>query len=77
MTGEEIFKYYLKKRNFTGEPHDQYAQLLQTIFGNIFEEIYPLLQEAERQGKRLAIREVPKDQMFLMDEICVSDVIFV
>ncbi len=77
MTGEEIFHHYLMKRDHSGGPDDQYAQLLQTIWSNIFNKIFPLLEKAEREGKKLDIREVPDDQMYLLDEISVSDVIFI
>lgn len=77
MTGREIFDSYLENRNYSGDSDDQYAQLLQTIWGHILDKIYPLLEEAERRGQRLGIREVPEAEMFLLDEICVEDVVFV
>lgn len=77
MTGREIFDSYLENRNFSGDSDDQYAQLLQTIWGHILDKIYPLLEEAERSGKRLGIREVQEEEMYLLDEICVEDVVFV
>ena len=74
MTGKELFEYYLSKRDFSSSEEDQYAQNLMTIWTNLRDEIYALLEKAESTGKRLGIRTFPSD--LLIDEINVSDIIF-
>ncbi len=64
-------------RDFSGSEDDLYAQLLMTIFYHIQEDIFPLLVQAEGEGKRLAIREVTEEELGLQDEISVTDVILV
>ncbi len=73
MTGKEIFYKHLDKRNYSGSKADIYAQLLFTIFLHINSEIFPLLEQAEKTGKKLAIIEYEN----LHCEIMVTDIIFV
>ena len=50
MNGKKLFLRYIEMR-------DDYARELMTIYLNIGEKIYSLLEKAEREGKRLAINE--------------------
>lgn len=68
MTGKELFEKYTKAR-------DEYARTLLTIEVNIGDEIYPLLEQAEREGKKL---EIDESQLpTLWDSFGKGDVILV
>jgi|JI6StandDraft_1071083.scaffolds.fasta_scaffold617073_1 hypothetical protein len=75
MEGQELLNLYTNKRDYSGDAHDEYAQLLMTIFSNIGTEIFSLLEQAEAQGKKLGIREV--DDIFTQDFISVDDIILI
>lgn len=74
MTGKELFKKYTV-RDYSGSDSDVYGQTLMTIWSNIFDDIYPLLEEAESQEKKLDITVEPAN--YLRDELLVKDIIFV
>lgn len=76
MTGEELYQYYTKKRDYTGSLDDVYAQELLTLFFNLFEEIFPLLEKAEEINKRLYIKE-PFDDERPSDGYTIADVGFI
>ncbi|HMR85187.1 MAG TPA: hypothetical protein PKE30_18715 [Niabella sp.] len=48
----------------------EYYQLLLTIYGHIGNDIYPILEKAENEKKKLAVKNDP-------DEITVEDIILV
>lgn len=74
MSGVELYNNYLDKRDFSGSPEDQYAQLLVTIYFNIYNEIFHLLEKAEAENKRLSLDE--KGDLEL-SEYTVEDIILV
>lgn len=76
MTGFELLEK-LTVRDFSGSEDDLYAQLLMTIFGHIHGDIFPLLLQAEKEGKRLGLREVTEEELELQDQIVLKDVILV
>ena len=45
----------LAKRDYSLSEADCYAQLLQTLFSHLRADLFPLLEEAERKGKKLAL----------------------
>lgn len=53
LNGKELFKALTKKRDHSGSTEDAYAQLLFTMYMNIGESLYPLLEQAEEQDKKL------------------------
>ena|GEM_PF-2660970 len=61
-TGQELYQLYTAK-------HDEYAQDLRTIFLNIGDKIFPLLEQTEKDHKRLKI-DMPDN--ILWDEISVN-----
>ena len=64
-------------RDFSGDADDVYSSDLFTIFINIHDDIYPLLEQAVAQNKRLAIVE-PIDINFKeYDEFGFKDIIIV
>jgi hypothetical protein len=73
MDGQQLYDKYTA-RDFSGSIDDQYAQDLQTIFSNIKGEIFPLLETAEKENKRLCIN-MPDDGLW--DEFSVDAVGFV
>jgi len=54
---------------------DPYSQLLMTLYFNIGEALFPLLEDAERQCKRLAIDESNMPELW--DEVTVENVIMI
>ncbi len=52
---------------------DKYAQTIMTIHGSIGDDIFPLLKRAEKEGKKLDIKESSQ----LHDEYVLSDIILV
>ena len=77
MNGKELFQNYTLKRDYTGSPNDEYAQLLETINLHIGSEIFVLLEKAEKAGKKLKVLDLTENGMILRDEIQISDIIFV
>ncbi len=75
MNGQELFKLYTSKRNFSGDEHDRYAELLMSIFDHVGNDILPMLIEADKIGKRLGLKEASSS--LGRDEIIKDDVIFV
>lgn len=69
MTGKDLFDKY------TIENNEEYSQTLMTIFSNIGEEVYPLLERAESENKKLSIGESNFPELW--DSFEVSDVILV
>lgn len=68
MSGKQIFESYIKKRT-------EYSSLLMTLFINIGEALYSLLEQAEKDGKKLGVTPEPTDR--LRDEYTVEDIIFI
>lgn len=71
MDGKQLFALITSKRDHTGGEEDMYAELICTIFLHIKYDLYPLLEQAHRESKKLAL----KDEF--VDEIVLSDVILV
>lgn len=70
MTGKQLFERK-SVRDFTGSTDDEYAQFLATVFFNIGDKLYPLLEEAEKEGKTLSLKDVEKDEIIASDLIMV------
>ncbi|TNJ41356.1 hypothetical protein KFZ70_04190 [Tamlana fucoidanivorans] len=70
-TGEQLFFKHTRKRDFLGNAHDVYAQLLETLMVHLGDDLFPLLEEAELLGKQLYIIE-----QGIQDEYTVNDVGF-
>ncbi len=77
MTGQELFELYISKRDYSGSEEDRYVETLRTIWSNIFYKLYPLLEDAEAQGKKLDIKTVDHGHPLLNDELNEDDIILV
>ena len=71
MDGMKLFNHYTSKRDYSGSKADEYAQLLETIRFHIGNDIFPLLEKAETENKKISI----KDSDALVDEYSIDDVI--
>lgn len=54
--GIELYKLKAK-RDYSNSPQDQYAQLLNTLFAHLKTDLFPLLEKAEQEGKKLSLNE--------------------
>lgn len=70
MTGQQIFEQK-SARTYTGDEADEYAQLLMSIFMHIGDDLYPLLEKAEKEGKKVELKYVEKDEIIISDLILV------
>ena len=61
MRGKEILEKYMKMRDYSGSENDQYAQSLQAL--SIIPGFFELLEQAEKEGKRIYVRELTSGQM--------------
>lgn len=77
MKGKELLDYYTNKRDFTGSTDDNYAQELMTIYSNIGEQIFHLLEKAEIEGKKLDVKKATKGLEFRQDFITIDDIILI
>lgn len=75
MKGKDLFQQYTSKRDYSGSKADEYAQLLFTIFTHIHEAIYPLLEKAETDNKKLSLKEPSLDGLITFDEYSTEDII--
>lgn len=71
MTGKELFYKYSDSAGKSGE-EKEYAKLIFLLGLYLEEDLYRLLEKAEKEGKRLAITPEPEDR--LRDELSISDV---
>ncbi|MDP3561718.1 MAG: hypothetical protein Q8R83_06045 [Legionellaceae bacterium] len=76
MSGQELLRDITSKRDYSGSDEDRYAQLLMTIWSNIKEGIYPILEKADKEGKKLNLKAKSTDSI-IVDEIVVDDIILV
>lgn len=53
LNGHELFKTLTQKRDHSGSAEDEYAQLLFTMYMNVGDGLFPLLEQAEQQNKKL------------------------
>jgi len=74
MNGLQLFENHITKRDFSGSEADEYAQLLQTIHLHLGDDVFPLLEKAETEGKKL---ELKQDDNELMDSVVIADVYLV
>ena len=74
MNGKDLF-FKLSERDYSGSADDIYAQLLSTIFAHIGKDLFPLLEKAELENKRLSLKE--HDESLLIDEYTKSDILFI
>ncbi len=75
MNGKEIFEHYTSFRDHSGSEQDEYAQLLETLFVHLLDDLFNLLEQAEQQGKVLALNEDYLDDY--LDEYTTSDVLLI
>lgn len=70
MTGKELFNKYTNEAN-------EYAQTLMTIWAHIGDAIFPLLEKADKDGKKLDVKAVAAGSEYLQDELTTDDIILV
>jgi hypothetical protein len=71
ISGREIFEMHAP----SGKEPSEYGRLLWTIYLSIGDALFPLLEKAEKEGKRLSL--TPEPTSYLRDELAVDDIIFV
>lgn len=72
MTGRELFTHLTLSIE-----KDEYAQTLMTIWTHIGDEIFPLLEKADKEGKKLDVKAVIAGSEYLQDELTTDDIILV
>lgn len=70
MTGQQLFEAK-SQRDYTGSEADEYAQLLMSIFMHIGAALFPLLEIAENEGRKVGLKDVEKDEIMLTDLVLV------
>lgn len=80
MNGKQIFENYRNKRGYTGSEIDNYSQLLETIHlhllaNNTENDFYIILENAEKQGKKIIISENFYKQETTNQEISINDIL--
>lgn len=68
MSGKELFEKYTSE-------YSEYSKMLMWMYTNVGEGLFPLLEEAESEGKKLDVRVM--DVPYLVDEISVDDIILI
>lgn len=68
MKGKQLLDAYISKR-------DDYARTLLFMYTNIRESLYPILERAEKEGKKLDVKT--QDGSIITDEITIDDIILV
>lgn len=61
MLGKTLFNKYASKRDFSGSAQDEYAQLLETLQLALPNDIYSLLEKADKQNKSLSVKETESE----------------
>ncbi|MBO9671952.1 MAG: hypothetical protein J7577_00795 [Sphingobacteriaceae bacterium] len=57
MTGRQLFEKYASLRDHSGNEKDQYAQTLQTSLALFGDKVYTMLEQAEREGRKIELIE--------------------
>jgi hypothetical protein len=79
-TGEEIFEYYQKYRDFSGSAIDSYSQDLMTFMFHAgvhgkAEVFFKLLEKAEQENRQISYQE--RDPNILWDDYPIEGLILV
>lgn len=74
MKGIDLFLYCVEKK-YNSEKNREYSQTLYTLSIHLGEDFFPLLEKAERENKRLFIKDNP--ELEINDQYLVEDVLFV
>lgn len=77
MTGQELFHKYTDLNDQSSEQEREYSQTLFTIFMLDPEQTFHLLEEAEKENKKLSFKESELVAAGEDTEPSLSDVIFV
>lgn len=75
MNGRELFEYYTSKREYSGSDDDKYAQTLMTIFYHLSDNIFGLIEQAHKSGRKLEIKVREQDHPLMNDELTIDDII--
>jgi len=57
MTGRQLFEKYAAFRNHSGDEKDEYAQVIQTSLALFGDKVYTMLEQAEKEGKKIELVE--------------------
>ncbi|WP_256013126.1 hypothetical protein [Desertivirga xinjiangensis] len=68
MTGKQIFEKHIGEQG-------EYGRTLFFMVRNVGDDLFPLLEKAEAEGKKLEIKPLKGD--LLTDEITIDDIILV
>lgn len=66
MSGKEIYKKIVKERS-------EYSQLIGTLFIYLGEELYTLLEKAQKENKKIKVK---KDNSEFWDSISADEITF-
>lgn len=77
MKGKELYDSLISKRDYTGSNADEYAQLLTTLFYNIDQDLFPLLESAHKDSKVLALKPEISNGAVLVDEYTINDIVLI
>jgi len=72
MKGKEVFKTLTSYRDYSGSEADEYAQLLLTIESEIGSSIYPLLEVANQENKKLTVSNPYHESIIIADVALIS-----
>jgi hypothetical protein len=75
LSGLDLFKLK-SKRDYTNSEDDNYAQLLRTLFSHLKADLFPLLERAEQEGKKLTLVE-PSDKSILVSRYSTKNILLV
>jgi hypothetical protein len=70
--GKKLYKVYVSKRDYSGSPQDEYAQLLSTIYLHLGDSVFTLLKTAEISKKKLELRQSFSDEYTIEDIALIS-----
>jgi len=72
MDGMTLFKN-LPERDYSGSEEDEYIQFIQTLFLHLRYDLFPFLEKAHVQGKKLSLKKGSEYH----DEITIGDIILI
>jgi hypothetical protein len=75
LTGLDLFKIK-SKRDYSNSKEDQYAQLLRIVFSHIKADLFPLLERAEQEGKKLTLVE-PSDKSIFVSRYATKNILLI
>lgn len=75
MKGKDLYKYLVSKRDYSGSEADEYAQFLTTLFSQLGDSFFALLETAHSKDKKLSIKNSDTSSDVLVDEYTLENII--